>query len=349
MGTDVATRRTLTLEQKELVRRTIAPKATDDELQLFFAMCERTGLDPFSKQIYLIPRTENVNVSGQWRSVEKHITVTSIDGLRLIAERTGRYQGQTQVEWCGDDGQWRDVWLRAGPPAAARVGVYRDGFTEPLVRVATWEQFAQRKKDGSPTATWAKMGPHMLAIRAEGFALRAAFPQELAGLYTADEMSSDEHPPPTVIEGEVVRDAPAAEPAKKRASRKKDSALPAAATVSADKGEGDVAAAEPSPTYTVDPEGTGAIFDPGGGVQTVPASEADDPKLPDHVRVLVASLDAAVASGLTAWTVDNTVELARRKWQQPDLELAALTEHQVTEILDGLRAKQDERNKGVAA
>src|SRR5712691_11023664 len=90
-------------EQIELLKRTIAKGATDDELKLFLAQCERTGLDPFDRQIYFIKRKQKDKLTGQWIDVGQ--TQTSIDGFRVVAERTGEMDGQ-EVAWCNEEGVW---------------------------------------------------------------------------------------------------------------------------------------------------------------------------------------------------------------------------------------------------
>lgn len=164
-------------ETVSLIKNTVAPaNLTDKEFEMFIYQAKRTGLDPLSRQIYCIKTKDKVSIQA------------TIDGFRLIAERTGLYQGQTPVMWCGDDGQWTDVWLSKDFPSAAKVGILRAGFTEPLYAIARWFTYAQTDFNGNYKWTWNKMPDLMLGKCAEALALRKAFPQELSNLYSDDEI-----------------------------------------------------------------------------------------------------------------------------------------------------------------
>jgi len=157
-------------------------QASDADLAVFFHQCQRTGLDPFARQIYMISRKDRGQI--------KQTIQTGIDGFRLIARRATDASrgtlGYDDTLWCDQNGRWSDVWLRREPPAAAKVTVIRNGERFPAVALFT--EYAGYKYDGNLTKMWADKGALMLAKCAEALALRKAFPQDLSGLYTSDEM-----------------------------------------------------------------------------------------------------------------------------------------------------------------
>ncbi|MDA8206185.1 MAG: recombinase RecT [Thermaerobacter sp.] len=145
-------------EQIDLIKATVAKDASDAELQLFLYQARRTGLDPLARQIYFVKRRADLPGTIQ----------TSIDGFRLTAERTGKYAGQIGPWWCGKDGKWQDVWLLNEPPVAARIGILRRDFQEPLYAVARYTSYVQLVYDKTtgkhhPNTIWTKMPDLMLA------------------------------------------------------------------------------------------------------------------------------------------------------------------------------------------
>jgi phage recombination protein Bet len=194
--------------QIETLRATVCPGLDNEEMSLFSEVCASTGLNPFARQIYALKRRQWDSVRREM--VEKMSIQTGIDGYRLIAERTGKYKGQAPFQWCGEDGRWVDVWLKSTPPAAAKATVYREGFAVPLERIARYSSYVQTNKDGKATGQWGKADAEMLAKCAEALALRTAFPHELSGVYTAEEMDQAEEKPRHVTASARVVDMPRA-------------------------------------------------------------------------------------------------------------------------------------------
>lgn len=158
---------------------------TKAELSGFLHLCQRTRLDPFSRQIYLIGRKDK-------KAGRKVFTPqTGIDGYRVVAHRviaeTGDSFGYEDTLWCDAAGTWRDVWLSDEAPSAAKVTVLRNG--QRFSAVALYREYVQTGWENKPIGLWGKMPASQVAKCAEALALRKAFPHDLAGVYTAEEMA----------------------------------------------------------------------------------------------------------------------------------------------------------------
>ena len=152
-------------EQVALLKKTICPGLTDDELKLFLHNCKKTGLDPLGRQIYAIKRGGRLTIQ------------TGIDGLRLIAERTGKYAPGKPTEYLKDD---NGVLLGAV------------AYVKKMTPDGTWHEVSatalvQEYNPGN-NPMWKKMPSVMIAKVAESAALRRAFPAELSGVYSKEEM-----------------------------------------------------------------------------------------------------------------------------------------------------------------
>lgn len=167
-----------TNEQTTLIKTQIAKDCTNDELALFLYQCKRTGLDPLTRQIYAIKRSGRMTIQ------------TSIDGFRVIAERSGTYAGQDEPVWVDDE---------KGHPIKCTVTVYR--FSPTGQRYPAGVGVAHFKEYYPNPMNLQKSMPHtMISKVAEALALRKAFPQDLSGLYTAEEMNQATPPSQAVMD-----------------------------------------------------------------------------------------------------------------------------------------------------
>ena len=173
-------------------------RASNGDLAVFIHVCQRTGLDPFSRQIYMIERQG------------KQVIQTGIDGMRLVArravDRAGESLSISGAMWCGPDGVWTDFWVSDRPPVAARVTVTRGGGE--FTAVALFREYAQTKRDGDLTQMWATRPAGQLAKCAEALALRKACPQDLSGVYSDDELARDTRPATVSAVAQAVHHEP---------------------------------------------------------------------------------------------------------------------------------------------
>lgn len=209
-----------THEQINVIKSTVAVGASNEELGLFLTVAQRSGLDPFTKQIHFVKRWD----SKQKREVGAF--QVGIDGFRVIAARNPRYQGRVGPWWAGKDGIWRELWTDDAEPFAAKVGIVVQGYAEPIYATARWAAYVQTTKEGNPNRFWNTMGPEQLAKCAEALALRIAFPNDLSGLYTHDEMGQADNGSAQAPAPQVIKPRPAA------AAVKRDAAVQASARAS---------------------------------------------------------------------------------------------------------------------
>lgn len=178
----------------DLLKSTICKGSNDEEFELFLHACQRTGLDPFMRQIYAVKR---------WDSSLKRESMTiqtGIDGYRLIAERTGRYSPGKEPTY-QYDGEGRIISSTSYVKKQTADGTWHE-----VAATAFFNEYCQKTKEGKPTRFWMQMAHTMLAKCAEALALRKAFPGDLSGLYTKEEMQQAE------IEEQVVTTLSQSEP-----------------------------------------------------------------------------------------------------------------------------------------
>jgi len=161
----------------ETIKENVAQGATDNELKLFLYQCSRTGLDPLSKQIHFIKRGGRATIQA------------GIDGLRAIAERTGKYAGND--DYIYNDTKTMFEMAGEGPPKTATATVHKivDGVRVEFAATALWDAYCPQGKE---SFMWHKMPYLMLGKCAEALALRKAFPNDLSGIYSTDEMQQAE-------------------------------------------------------------------------------------------------------------------------------------------------------------
>jgi len=174
-----------TREQIELIKRTVAKDATDDELKLFLYQARKYGLDPLMKEIVF---TKFKLKDG----TEKESIITTRDGYLKIAQSHPDFQGIISFTVCEGDQfeidaanyQIKHVFgAKRGKIIGAWARVDRKGY-KPFIAYVPFDEYNQN------TTTWQKYPSAMIQKVAEAFALKRAF--NISGLVTREELGMDE-------------------------------------------------------------------------------------------------------------------------------------------------------------
>lgn len=166
----------LTREQVELVKRTCAKDATDDELNLFLSYCKAKGTNPLAKEIYFSKYNGQVNF------------LTSYHFLLAKVQETGQFEGMTQALFCGEDGVWKELWTGKELPYACKIGVYRKGYREPVYSIRYMSEVYKGTVSPNKPNQWNNQPLQMLKKCTISDALRLACDDILRGMYIIDEM-----------------------------------------------------------------------------------------------------------------------------------------------------------------
>lgn len=172
---EIQVRQGLMPEEVQVLRDSMFKDFSEAEVKYSLAIANKLNLSPLLRQIHFVRRMDNQ--AGKWVIAHQ----TGIDGLRLVAERTGKYAGSDEP-----------VFTFEGQTLVkASVTVYKllEGQRIPFTASAYWTEFCP---SGKQAFMWNKMPRTMLAKCAEAQALRKAFPAEMSGLYADEEMQQAE-------------------------------------------------------------------------------------------------------------------------------------------------------------
>lgn len=194
-ATQAAVPQQLTREQIELVKRTVAKGATDDELQMFLYLARKYDLDPFKKEIWFVKRGGDATI------------MTSRDGYLKIAMQDPDYDGlMAGVVREGDhfefDAANCTVVHRFGAKRGKIIGAWAIAYHKRRRPIACFVDFEEYKQD-SPT--WRKYPSAMIQKVAEVFVLRRQF--AISGLVTQEEIGMGEETGAGAVESRSERPA----------------------------------------------------------------------------------------------------------------------------------------------
>lgn len=163
-----------------------AGKVTDQEIVMFLNLCRYQHLNPFLREAYLVKYGNNPAT-----------IVTGKDAFTKRAKRNPAYKGnQAGVVVLKDGGlEERIGALVLKDKGEELVGgwakVYIAGYEVPVEVAVSYEEYVGRKSNGEVNSQWTGKPATMIRKVALVQALREAFPEDFAGLYSQEEMGVD--------------------------------------------------------------------------------------------------------------------------------------------------------------
>lgn len=176
-----------TPDERTIILDTCCNGATKQEAEQLIAIAEARGMNPIAGECYFVKRWDGEKQRMVWA------VQASIDSFRIKAEESGVYDGQDEPEYeYNEDGSLK----------LARVRIYRKDVGRAFVGVARYDEYVQKKKDGTVTKFWANMPHNQLSKCAESLGFRKAFPKRLAKIYTDAEMQQADREEPQRVQFE---------------------------------------------------------------------------------------------------------------------------------------------------
>lgn len=188
-----------------LTMRNLYPGAKPESVLMIWHYCKARRLDPFKKPCHLVPM--RVKEGSEWKT--RDVVLPGIYEYRITAHRTGEYRGHDKPTYgvmkkiAGVEApEFCEFIAHRGPAGSNR-------STWASFPVTVWfHESVTRKSDGDhANDRWSDAPRQMLTKCAEAAALREAFPEEMGGVPTAEEMDGKR-----VIESSTVTESIPARP-----------------------------------------------------------------------------------------------------------------------------------------
>ena len=197
------------------LQNSVFPGAKDESILLAVDYCKARKLDILKKPCHIVPM--QVTLSGQKdnngndRKIWRDVIMPGIYDQRITAFRTGQMAGQDEPVF-GNTVAFKGIEA----PEWCRVTVYRfiNGERCAFSHTEYFSEACATTRDGLLNSMWRKRLRGQLAKCAEAGALRKAFPDELGGVITADEVNEEpinQHSATTPDNGTTVIDTQSVE------------------------------------------------------------------------------------------------------------------------------------------